>query len=350
MGTLTDVGVQQQKCLRGYAIVHFTATEAADTIKSLADERLWYGNSCLKAQVMGKGPKLGHIQHRIKDLQYESIRLVELHCLQDKRFIIIQLFGVPRIYSKDVPDQTFFRDDTDVQWVHEVDFTPSSCIGQSIALCLELPTTGYLSAFQKEFAYYKETTGKLVVEREVVQSSNVLRIYSDDGENFIRVSFVNEDLGKIHLTDLSPQASLANIERHTRVYQRILSTLRNGIVIADKKFEFLAFSHSQLKDNSVWMFASGPRLIASEIRERLGDFSGIRIVAKYSAKLGQSFSSSKEGVNVDKNEIEEIPDIEVEKGGVKYNFSDGIGKISATLAHMVAGKCGFRTVPSAFQI
>ncbi|XP_031247750.1 probable RNA-dependent RNA polymerase 1 [Pistacia vera] len=523
-GTVTDVGVQQHEGLRGYAIVHFTTTEAADTIKSLADERLWYGNSYLKAQVMGEGPKPGHIQHRIKDvklhfgfqlsdktfsslwtqenvsvkfglalrkfifflshnsveyklqLPYESIRLVELRRLQDKRFIIIQLFGVPSIYSKDVPDQTFFRDDTDIQWVHEVDFTPCSCIGQSTALCLELPTTGYLSDFQKEFAYYKETAVKLVVEKgstsschsdhvpiigppqgfnlpfrilfkintlvqhgciprpavddkffrmvdphrrniafvehalekliyskqccfeprqwlreeyqkynmaarppmlpaislihglvymhrvlvtpskvyffgpEVVLSSNVLRTYSDDGENFIRVSFVNEDLKKIHPTDLSPRASLANTERHTRVYQRILSTMRNGIVIGDKKFEFLAFSNSQLKDNSVWMFASRPGLTASEIRERLGDFSAIRNVAKYSARLGQSFSSSREGVNVDKNEIEEIPDIEVEKGGVKYNFSDGIGKISATLAHMVAGKCGFRTVPSAFQI
>ncbi|XP_031275054.1 RNA-dependent RNA polymerase 1-like isoform X2 [Pistacia vera] len=527
-GTVTDVGVQQQEGLRGYAIVHFTTSEAADTIKSLADEHLWYGNSYLKAQDMGEGPKPGHIQHKIKDvklhfgfqlsdkkfsslwtqenvsvnfglglrkfnfflshnsveyklqLPYESIRLVELRRLQDKRFIIIQLFGVPRIYSKDVPDQTFFRDDTDVQWVHEVDFTPSLCIGQSSALCLELPTIGYLSDFQKDFAYYKETEGKLIVERgstsschsdhvpivsppegfnlpfrimfkinilvqhgciprpaiddnffrmvephrrnvafvehaleklfyltlyskeccfeprqwlreqyqkynmavrppmlpainlshglvymrrvlvtpskvyffgpEAVLSSNVLRTYSNDGENFIRVSFVNEDFEKIHPTDLSSRASLVNTERPTRVYQRILSTLRNGIVIGDKKFEFLAFSNSQLKDNSVWMFASRPGLTASEIRERLGDFSAIRIVAKYSTRLGQSFSSSREGVNVDKSEIEEIPDIEVEKGEVKYVFSNGIGKISATLAHMVAGKCGFRTVPSAFQI
>ncbi|XP_044489068.1 probable RNA-dependent RNA polymerase 1 [Mangifera indica] len=523
-GTITDVGVQQNEGSRAYAVVHFATSEAAERIKSLADERLLYGNSSLIAQYMGEGPKPCHVQHRINnvqlhfgyhmsekkfsslwshenvsvkfglglrkfifflshhsveyklDLPYESITLVELRQLQDKRFLIIQLFGVPRIYSKDVPEQGFFRDDSSVQWVREVDFTPSSCIGQSAAICLELPSTGYLSGFQKDFAYYKETEGKFVVKRgstsscnsdhvpivsppqgsnlpfrilfkinmlvqhgyiprpavdekffrmvqphrrnvvfvehaletlfhsrqycfkprrwlrseyqkysmaarplmlpaislshgleymrkvlvtpskvyffgpEIILSNHVLRAYSDDKENFIRVSFVNEDLEKLRATDLCPPASSTNTERHTRVYHRILSTLRNGIVIGDKKFEFLAFSNSQLKENSLWMFASRPRLTARDIRERLGDFSGIRNVAKYSVRLGQSFSSSMESVDVDGDEIELIPDIEVERGGVKYVFSDGIGKISRQLATTVAKKCDFRNVPSAFQV
>ncbi|XP_044489067.1 probable RNA-dependent RNA polymerase 1 [Mangifera indica] len=525
-GTVTDVGVQQNEGSRAYAVVHFTTAEAAETIKSLADEpsKFWYGNSYLIAQYMGEGPKPSHVQHRINDVQlhfgyqmskkkfsslwshenvsvkfglglrkfifflfhrsveykldlpYGSIRLVELRQLQDKRFLIIQLIGVPRIYSKDVPKQSFSRDDGSVQWVHEVDFTPSSCIGQSAAICLELPSTGYLSGFQKDFAYYNETEGKFVMKRgstsscnsdhvpivsppegsnlpfrilfkinmlvqhgciprpavnekffrmvephrrnvafveraletlfyskqccfkprrwlrseyqkcsiaarplmlpaislshgleymnrvlvtpskvyffgpEIILSNHVLRAYSDDSENFIRVSFVNEDLEKIHATDLCPRASSRKTKRHTRVYHRILSTLRNGIVIGDKKFEFLAFSNSQLKENSLWMFASRPRLTAREIRESLGDFSTIRNVAKYSTRLGQSFSSSRESVDVDGDEIELIPDMEVQIGGVKYVFSDGIGKISPKLAANIAEKCGFRKVPSAFQI
>ncbi|KAJ0094285.1 hypothetical protein Patl1_15570 [Pistacia atlantica] len=153
-GTVTNVVVQQQEGLRGYAMVHFTTTEVVDTIKSLADERLWYGNSYLKDQNMGEGPKPSHLKHRIKD-----------------------------IYSKDVPNQTFFRDDIDVQWIHEVDFTPSSCIGQSTALCLELPTSGYLSDFQKDFVYYKETAGKLVGERGSTSSC-----YSDHVPIWLRES------------------------------------------------------------------------------------------------------------------------------------------------------------------
>ncbi|KAJ0095570.1 hypothetical protein Patl1_15306 [Pistacia atlantica] len=424
MGAVTDVGIQQNEGSRAYAIVHFTSSEAADTIKSLAEEHLWFSSLWTQENVsvkFGFGLRkiiffLSHhsVEYKLQ-LPYESIRLVELRRLQDKRFIIIQLFGVPRIYSKDVPEQTFFRDDNDVQWVQEVDFTPSSCIGQPTALCLELPTTGYLSDFQKDFAYYKETDRKLVVKRgstsschsdhvpihgciprpivdvkffrmvephrrniafvehaletlfyskqccfapqqwlrkeyqkysmaarppmlhaislshglvymcrvlvtpskfyffgpEVVLSNNVLCTYPDDGENFIHVSFVNEDLEKIRAIDLFARVSLANTERRTRVYQRILSTLRNGIFIGDKKFEFLAFSNNQLKDNSLWMFASRPGLTPSEIRERLGDFSAIRNVAKYSARLGQSFSSSKEAVDVDSNEIE------IQSGGYK---------------------------------
>ncbi|KAL2545841.1 RNA-dependent RNA polymerase 1 [Forsythia ovata] len=58
---------------------------------------------------------------------------------------------------------------------------------------------------------------------------------------------------------------------------RILSTLRNGIVIGDKKFDFLAFSSSQLRDNSVWMFASTANRNADVIREvdGYGGYKGV---------------------------------------------------------------------------
>ncbi|XP_022775726.1 probable RNA-dependent RNA polymerase 1 [Durio zibethinus] len=180
-------------------------------------------------------------------------------------------------------------------------------------------------------------------------SNRVLRNYIRDIDNFIRVSFVDEELGKIHSTDLSSSTSISD-GKHTTVYQRILSTLRNGIVIGDKKFEFLACSSSQLRENSIWMFASKPGLTAVDIREKMGDFHVIRNVASYTARLGQSLSSSRETLQVSMNEIKVIDDIEIESGENKYNFSDGIGKISAKLAKAVARKCDLRTTPSAFQI
>ncbi|XP_022775725.1 probable RNA-dependent RNA polymerase 1 [Durio zibethinus] len=184
---------------------------------------------------------------------------------------------------------------------------------------------------------------------ELNLSNRVLRNYIRDIDNFIRVSFVDEELGKIHSTDLSSSTSVSD-GKHTTLYQRILSTLRNGIVIGDKKFEFLACSTSQLRENSIWMFASKPGLTAVDIREKMGDFHVIRNVAKYAARLGQSFSSSRETLQVSMNEIKVIDDIEIESGENKYNFSDGIGKISAKHAEAVARKCGLRTTPSAFQI
>ncbi|RWR79567.1 RNA-dependent RNA polymerase 1 isoform X2 [Cinnamomum micranthum f. kanehirae] len=183
---------------------------------------------------------------------------------------------------------------------------------------------------------------------EVNSSNRVLRQFSDDLENFIRISFVDEDWDNIQPMDLIQRTAPADVERHTSVYERILSTLRNGIVIGVKKFEFLAFSSSQLKENSAWMFASRSGLTAADIRKWMGNFSKIRNVAKYAARLGQSFGSSKETFTVMKNEIEGIPDIKTRDQ--KYIFSEGIGKISAAFAERVASLCGLSSTPSAFQI
>ncbi|XP_019090998.1 PREDICTED: RNA-dependent RNA polymerase 1-like [Camelina sativa] len=183
---------------------------------------------------------------------------------------------------------------------------------------------------------------------EVNVSNRVLRHYSKYINNFLRVSFVDEDLGKVRSTDLSPRSSTL---RRTKLYDRIYSVLRDGIVIGDKKFEFLAFSSSQLRENSAWMFAPIDGLTAARIRAWMGDFDHIRNVAKYAARLGQSFSSSRETLNVRSDEIEVIPDVEIMYLGTRYVFSDGIGKISAEFARKVAKKCGLTEFsPSAFQI
>lgn len=187
---------------------------------------------------------------------------------------------------------------------------------------------------------------------EVNLSNRVLRNYPEDTDNFLRVSFVDEDMDKLHSADLVPRSSSTDVDRETKLHERVLSTLKNGIAIGDKKFEFLAFSPSQLRDNSVWMFASRTGLTASDIRKWMGEFHEIRNVAKYAARLGQSFSSSRETVSVGEHEIEIIPDIELRRGETKYCFTDGIGKISSELAQEVAKKCGCRdnNIPSAFQI
>ncbi|KAM7487790.1 hypothetical protein LguiB_025274 [Lonicera macranthoides] len=183
---------------------------------------------------------------------------------------------------------------------------------------------------------------------EVNMSNRVLRHYIEDIDNFLRVSFVDEELGKMFSTDLLPHTATAGQE--TAIYKRILSVLRNGIIIGNKKFDFLAFSSSQLRENSAWMFASRPGLTAADIRTWMGDFHEIRNVAKYAARLGQSFGSSTESLSVAHHEVEIIPDVKVTRDGTEYTFSDGIGKISADFAGRVALKCGFKTTPSAFQI
>ncbi|KAF5442853.1 hypothetical protein F2P56_035469, partial [Juglans regia] len=92
------------------------------------------------------------------------------------------------------------------------------------------------------------------------------------------------------------------------------------------------------------------RLIVGAALEWMGDFREIRNVAKYCARLGQSFGSSRETASVGIDEIEVIPDVEVKRGEATYCFSEGIGKIFEELARKVATKLRCNSVPSAFQI
>ncbi|OWM90727.1 hypothetical protein CDL15_Pgr021032 [Punica granatum] len=427
------------------------------------------------------------------DLSHGNIWQIKLHQQRWRRrtiYLLIQLLGAPRIFrkaanpSRNVLESLFysyFRNGSDDQWVRTTDFTPSACIGQSSAMCLEIYHASDLPDFQENFAAYKEIKGifamksgssfsrdfnlvpiveppvdvdipykilfkiNLLVQKgclpgpcldsafyrlvnphriditfieyaleklcylkeccyhpkrwleeqyvmcmmnmnlirqhhmrsplisldeglmyvhrvqitpckvyfsgpEVNVSNRVLRRYSEYADNFLRISFVDEDHDRIHSTVLS-RGSVAGSGMRTEIFRRILSTLQNGITIGDKKFDFLAFSSSQLRENSAWMFAPVDGCTADTIRESLGEFHQIRNVAKYAARLGQSLSSSTETLSVEWYETEEIPDIEVICGNKRYIFSDGIGKISDDFAKKVAKKCGFKGYnPSAFQI
>ncbi|KAK1577557.1 hypothetical protein Q3G72_022790 [Acer saccharum] len=518
-GTVCDVvEVGKFEGARAHAIVEFATIEAAEHIKSLAAaaDGLWFKKSYLKAWDMEQNSRTSHSQHKIYNVKlsvgcqisedkfsvlwsqenvsvkfgtdlrkfnffltynsveyklevsYESIWKIKLRRPrgQTAKFLVIQLYEAPRIYENDG------------HWIREVDFTPSSSIGQSTALCLRLPERVVVPKILKDFFYYKESEEEFILEKgsslscnsdlvpiinpsqdivlpfkilfkinllvhrgclpgpliddlffrfvdpsrfniaciehaleklfhlreccynpinwltehyikysksralpelpqialedglvyvrkilitptkmyfcgpEASLSNRVLRSYPDDIDNFLRVSFIDEDGQKLYATALSPRTSSStDEEKRTGIYRRILSILRNGIDIGGKKFETLAFSNSQLKENSLWMFASRPGLTTADIREGMGDFSDIKNVARYAARLGQSFGSSREALHVHGSEVEEIPDVETERGGIKHIFSDGIGKISADLAHIVARKWGYTSyTPSAYQI
>ncbi|KAG5547761.1 hypothetical protein RHGRI_013448 [Rhododendron griersonianum] len=102
------------------------------------------------------------------------------------------------------------------------------------------------------------------------------------------LTWLHEEMGKLFYKDLLPGIGSSSEERRTSIYGRVLATLKDGIVIGEKKFDFLAYSSSQLTDNSAWMFASSEGLTVDDLRRWLGDFSQIRNVGKYSARLGQS--------------------------------------------------------------
>ena len=84
----------------------------------------------------------------------------------------------------------------------------------------------------------------------------------------------------------------------------------------------------------------------------MGNFSKIKVVAKYAARLGQCFSTTRAINGLSKPDIVKIPDVYLYgRNGEKHCATDGVGKISPFLAQMIAEDLGLRsaTAPSAFQ-
>ncbi|KAI3914603.1 hypothetical protein MKW92_017863 [Papaver armeniacum] len=485
---------------RAYADIQFTTTQKADYMSLLINrpQRLYYGTSYLKVfdrdrDIIPK-PRVSMFHLKVSTLHFgcqvsndcfytlcktkdvsldfgfgfrklcfllsykDPLKIKPVNYKLELSYESIwEIHAAPRVYVEPLSslgnpgrDLQYFMHTLDDQWVRTTDFTESFSIGQSSAMCLEIPYGCKLPNFRENFHYYTEddgwftmqpsstvsrsldlvpfveppdghklrydilfkvnslvqsgclsgptldanffrmvdpcshsvnyiiyccyepvnwlskqyleyslsanpprstsislSDGLVYVRRmqvtplkvyflgpEINVSNRVLRYYREHIDNFIRISFVDEDSEKIRSTDLSARATMNDEKKQTLLYERILSTLHNGVVIGDKKFEFLAFSASQLRDNSAWMFASKGSLTAASIRDWMGDFRKIRNVAKYAARLGQSF----------------IDDVEIESNGTVYTFSDGIGKISSEFAHKVASKCGLKCTPSAFQI
>jgi RNA-dependent RNA polymerase len=156
-------------------------------------------------------------------------------------------------------------------------------------------------------------------------SNRVIRQYNYCSNRFIRISFSDEE----HIGRLRPSDRITSNE----LYNRIWRTLANGVVIGDRKFEFLAFGNSQLREHGAYFFASDGKITCDGIREWMGDFSDIPYIAKYAARLGQCFSTTKP-FKLKTYNPERIDD--VERNG--YRFTDGVGKISPLLATLITQK------------
>ncbi|KAI1819950.1 RNA dependent RNA polymerase-domain-containing protein [Xylaria intraflava] len=172
-------------------------------------------------------------------------------------------------------------------------------------------------------------------------SNRVLRQYAAYADRFLRVQFTDELVkGRIF--------SSPNSTQQDALFNRVYRTLTNGIDIADRHFEFLAFGNSQFRENGAYFFAPTEYLTCDHIREWMGNVAHIRVVAKYAARLGQCFSTTRALTDSPiSKRVEEIDDI------IRNNwcFTDGVGKISPTLAEYFARPLQLtgKIVPSAFQ-
>jgi RNA-dependent RNA polymerase len=184
------------------------------------------------------------------------------------------------------------------------------------------------------------TPTSIHVASPVMETSNrITRKYAADADRFIRIKFSDE----------KTEGVLRNMpnDRAEAPFDRVRRAMRNGIVVAGRFYEFLAFGNSQFREHGAYFYAPTSSKSADDIRLSLGQFDHIKTVAKFGARLGQCFSTTRAmRINV---KIVKIPDIE--RNG--YCFTDGVGKLSPFLAQMAAQELGlanaFNDPPSLYQ-
>ncbi|CAG8291982.1 unnamed protein product [Penicillium olsonii] len=173
-------------------------------------------------------------------------------------------------------------------------------------------------------------------------SNRVVRQWSGNHKagRFLRVRFTDEKTeGRIN-------ASMG--DSNDEIYTRVKRTLANGITIGSRHYEFLAFGNSQFREHGAYFFASEAGISAATIRAWMGQFNHIRNVAKYAARLGQSFSTTRAFTT---SSVQTVQCEEIVRNGC--TFSDGVGKISTFLARLLTEEHGLQTwngePPSAYQ-
>lgn len=178
------------------------------------------------------------------------------------------------------------------------------------------------------------------VSSPVMEISNrITRQYLADADRFIRVKF----------TDEKGEGALRNMPggRADALFNRVSRAMRNGIVVAGRYYEFLAFGNSQFREHGAYFYAPTSTKSAHDIRVTLGRFDHIKTVAKYGARLGQCFSTTRAMQTT--VTVRTISDIE--RNG--YTLTDGVGKLSLFLAQMAAQDLGLQNAfddpPSLYQ-
>ncbi|KAK3827571.1 MAG: RNA dependent RNA polymerase-domain-containing protein [Benniella sp.] len=185
------------------------------------------------------------------------------------------------------------------------------------------------------------TPTTIYLQPPAIETSNrIIRQYLHVKDYFLRVEFSDEGSSKLWSKDSASNENNA-------IYNRIFAALTQGIKIGNRTYEFLSFSASQLRENSAWFYCpEGGNPTIESIHNWMGDFSRIKSIPKYAARMGQCFSSTRAIDNLSSEQVHMINDIE-------YNghvFSDGCGRISEDLARMIGIELEKESMPSAFQI
>jgi RNA-dependent RNA polymerase len=202
------------------------------------------------------------------------------------------------------------------------------------------PTTLHIPDYCALVRKVTVTPTRIYFNTPTVETTNrIVRRYKHIQDHFIRVQFIDE------LRDGRIRA--CEVDRNDELYTRVYRVMIQGIRMGKWHWKFLAFGNSQIRENGAFFFCEPDdrSVTCDSIRQWMGNFSHISSVAKYAARLGQCFSTTRLLHCISSPRIVKIPD--VEKNG--FCFTDGVGKISTPLAGLISQDWKITTPPSAFQ-
>lgn len=132
------------------------------------------------------------------------------------------------------------------------------------------------------------TPTTMYLQPPVVEVTNrVVRHFEQYADRFLRVQFVDDGMRRM-------PASFG-IDHNEALYDRVYKVLRDGIQIGTRRYEFLAFSSSQLRGHGCWFFAPTHELTPKMIRSWMGSFDHVKIIAKNAVRMGQVSKINKQG-------------------------------------------------------
>ncbi|GBO15907.1 RNA-dependent RNA polymerase 1 [Araneus ventricosus] len=231
------------------------------------------------------------------------------------------------------------------------------CLEKSLTLVLAAIDSGklvnYWHAIERQYSYYLTNldeinfghyvvpekcrmirritlspTRQMLWAPEIMFSNRVLRNF--DSEYALRVSFRDDNNTRLSFFAAYSDEDVFDLS--------IRHPMLQGIQIGDRHYEFLAWSNSQIRYHGIWMYARDSNgNTVKEIRAWMGDFSHIHSVPKCMARMGQCFSQTEDAVSVPLDTRYVRTERDIEGGfditnGKSYCFSDGVGKISSSLA------------------
>ena len=80
--------------------------------------------------------------------------------------------------------------------------------------------------------------------------------------------------------------------------------MSEGFYLGEKKFKFFNFSQSQFRNMSCW-FLNEPK----KILEQTGDYSNIKIIAKFGSRVSQTLTTTIKTINIPDDHIIYINDV-----------------------------------------